>query len=75
MVRPTITIEVDEKTAQTLAQASLEERQKVEALLRLRLRELASEDAASLTETMDAMAQRAAERGLTADELDAMLRG
>jgi len=75
MPNPTITIPVDPQTAQAYDSASPQEKRKLQALLSLRLRELASEDFPSLQEVLDKVGQKARARGLTPEILDSLLKG
>ena len=70
----TITLEVDEESARAFAQASEQERRKLEVLLRLRLRELTTRRTRPLAEIMDEMSRTAEERGLTPEILESLLR-
>ena len=69
----TISIEVDPDSARIFSEASLEERQKLELLLRLRLRELTTGPVRSLREIMDEIGARAEARGLTPEILESLL--
>jgi hypothetical protein len=69
-----ITIEVDPQTAQAYGSAREEERKKIQALLRLRARELAVEKRPSLSEVMDEVGRKAQARGLTPELLESLLR-
>ncbi|MGC4007157.1 MAG: hypothetical protein QM811_30125 [Pirellulales bacterium] len=69
----TISIEVDSATADAFANASEQERRKLELLLGLRLRELTSDPSRSLTEIMDSIGRSAESRGLTAEQLESLL--
>lgn len=71
----TNSIEVDSEPARAFAQASEEDRRKLELLLRLRLRELTVAPARPLKQIMDEMGREAEERGLTPDILKALLNG
>jgi hypothetical protein len=73
MATEPITIEVDEAAARIFKSASPEERRKLEALLSLQLLEVA-DPKSSLRELMDAVGQRAQERGLTEERLQEILK-
>jgi hypothetical protein len=73
MSTETISIAVDADAAQTLCAASPEERQKIELLLRLRLRELTLGRVRSLGEIMDEIGAEAAAKGLSPEVLESML--
>lgn len=67
-----ITIHVDPTAAQAFKAASDEERRKVEALLSLRLLEVARSKE-SLVAVMDEISSKAQERGLTPEGLQSIL--
>jgi len=75
MQNPTITIPVDPQTAQAYDSASPQEKQKLQALLSLRLRELASGEYPSLQQVLDEVGRKARDRGLTSEVLDSLLKG
>jgi hypothetical protein len=75
MPNSTITIPLDPQTAQAYDSASPQEKRKLQALLSLRLRELASEDFPSLQEVLNKVGQKAKARGLTPEILDSLLKG
>ncbi len=73
MVAATMSIDLDPKTAEAVAEASPEERKKWALLLRLRLRELTSMSPRSLQEVMDDIGAKAAAAGLTPEILESLL--
>ncbi len=75
MATASISIEVDEATARTYAEASDEDRRKMQLLLRLRLQELTVGKPRPLLEVMDDMGQYAAAQGLTPEILESLLNG
>lgn len=75
MAKPTITIPLDPETARVYDSASPEEKRKMEALLSLWLRELATGDYASLQQVLDEVGRKAKARGLTPETLDFILKG
>ena len=75
MANPTITIPVDPQTAQVYNSAAPEERRRIQALLSLWLRELATGDSPSLQQVLDEVGRKAKARGLTPEMLDSLLRG
>ena len=75
MPNPTITISLDPQTAQAYDSASPQEKRKLQALLSLRLRELASTEYPSLQKTLDEVGRKAKDRGLTPEILDSLLKG
>jgi hypothetical protein len=74
MPESTITIEVDQQTAQAYSAAREEEQRKIQALLRLRARELAVEKGPNLDQILDEVGRKAKARGLTPEILDSLLR-
>jgi hypothetical protein len=74
MPTPTITIPVDEPTAEAYATASDQDKRKIELLLSLRLRELTQLPSAGLNAVMDRMADDAAARGLNPSNLESLLK-
>jgi len=75
VANPTITIPVDPQTAQVYNSAAPEERRKIQALLSLWLRELATGDSPSLQQVLDEVGRKAKARGLTPEMLDSLLKG
>ena len=73
MTDTTITIPIDSDTARIYSTASADEQQKLQLLLRLRLRELTSHPQRPLSEIMDEIGRQAEARGLTPDLLDSLL--
>ncbi|MGE3808771.1 MAG: hypothetical protein AB7K24_29250 [Gemmataceae bacterium] len=69
----TISIEVDPDTARALSQASVEDQQKMQLLLRLRLRELTANPSRTLQQIMDEIGKEAETRGLTPELLEKLL--
>lgn len=67
-----ITIHVDPAAAKAFKAASDDERRKFEALLNLRLREVAGSKE-SLSEVLDEISRQAQARGLTPETLQAIL--
>jgi hypothetical protein len=74
MTTATISIEVDSDAARAFAQASVEERRKLELLLALRLRELTTGPVRPLRQIMDEIGANAAARGMTPEILDSLLK-
>lgn len=68
-----ITLEVDSEAAQAFKSVSAEEREKLQILLGVWLRDYARADAASLKETMDEISRSAQSRGLTPEILESIL--
>jgi ferritin-like protein len=75
MAISTISIKVDAEAARAFAEASAEERRKLQLLLSLRLRELTACPARSLKEIMDDIGTRAEALGLTPEILESLLHG
>jgi hypothetical protein len=75
MLDPTITIPLDPQTAQVYNSAAPEEKRKIEALLRLWLREFASGERPPLQQILDEAGCKAKARGLTPELLDSILKG
>jgi len=75
VANPTITIPVDPQTAQVYNSAAPEERRRIQALLSLWLRELATGDSSSLQQVLDEVGRKAKARGLTPEMLDSLLKG
>jgi hypothetical protein len=75
MPNPTITIPLDPQTARAYESASPQEKRKMQALLSLRLRELASGQYPSLQQVLDEVGRKAKARGLTPEILDSLLKG
>jgi hypothetical protein len=71
MAISTINIPVESELAQVYQTVSDEERQKLQVLVSLWLRDLASQG--SLPALMDEISERAVERGLTPELLDSLL--
>lgn len=72
---PTITIPLDPQTARACDSAAPEQKRKIQALLRLWLRELAAGEFPSLQEVLDDVGRKAKDRGLTPEILDSLLKG
>jgi hypothetical protein len=73
MTNTTISIPVDEATALAYSQASVEERKKIQLLLRLRIHELFIQSDISLQQIMDDIGAQAEARGLTPQILETLL--
>ena len=73
MTNTTISIPVDDSTALAYSQASLEQQQKIQLLLSLRVRELFSPSDVSLQQIMDDIGAKAEARGLTPQILETLL--
>jgi len=66
-------LEIDSEAAQAFKSVSAEEREKLQILLGIWLREYVKADAVSLKETMGEMRQKAQSRGLTPEILESIL--
>jgi hypothetical protein len=75
MAKPTISIPLDPQTARAFKAAPREKKRKIQALLSLWLRELASGEDSSLQEVLDEVGRKAKARGLTPAVLDTLLKG
>jgi hypothetical protein len=75
MPNPTITIPLDPQTARAYDSAAPEEKQKIQALLSLWLRELATGQYPSLQAVLDEVGRKAKARGLRPEILDSLLKG
>lgn len=75
MSNPSITIPVDPETARAFDAAPPEKRRKMEALVGLWLRDLATDRVESLQEVLDEVGRKAQARGLTQEILDSILKG
>jgi hypothetical protein len=74
MAQPTITIQLDSETAKAYKSAPAGDQRKMQALLRLWLRELTAADSSTLKEIMSDVSKRARARGLTAERLETLLK-
>ncbi len=70
-----IPIPVDEATALAYSQVSAEGQQKIQILLRLRVRELFTKTDSSLQQIMDDIGANAESRGLTPEILETLFHG
>ena len=68
-----ISVEVDSEAARVFKSASAEEREKLQVLLGIWLKEFARADASSLKETLDEISRKAQSRGLTPEVLETIL--
>jgi hypothetical protein len=68
-----ITLEIDSAAAQAFNSVSAEEREKLQVLLGIWLKEYAKADTSSLKETMDEIGRSAQSRGLTPEILQSIL--
>jgi hypothetical protein len=73
MATETITKQLDSEAASVFRAARPEEQKRMEALLSLWLKEIASTENLSLKEVMDDMGRKAQERGLTPEILESIL--
>ena len=71
----TISIPLDPQTARAYAAARADERQKIQALLSLWLRELTASDGPTLEQVLNEVGNKAQSRGLTPEILDSLLKG
>jgi hypothetical protein len=70
-----ITIPLDSATAKAYRSAPPAEKKKMQALVRLCLRDLAAAKPVALNDLIDEVSEKAARRGLTPKILEALLKG
>jgi hypothetical protein len=75
MARNTITIQLDPDAARAYEAAPAADKRKMQVLLSLWLRELATSEPSSLKEAMSDLGRKARERGLTPEALQSLLKG
>ena len=75
MVTEPITLQIEVDAARAFKSASADEREKIQTLMSVLLREYAKTDVTSLKRTMDEIGERAQEKGLTPELLDSILKG
>jgi hypothetical protein len=75
MATTRITIPLDPETAKAYRGADAADKKKMLTLVRLWLRDLASEEPATLDHLLDEVSDKAVQRGLTPKILDALLKG
>jgi hypothetical protein len=68
-----ITIQVDSETASAFNKAPADQQRKMEALVNLWLKEIASADTRPLKEVMDEIGREAQRRGMTPELLESLL--
>ena len=73
MAQETITIQLDSETAKAYNSAPAGDQRKMQALLRLWLRDLAAADSSTLKEIMSDLSEKARARGLTPERLETLL--
>ena len=74
MARDTITIQLDSETAKAYNSAPASDQRKMQALLRLWLRDLAAADSSTLKEIISDLSKKAQARGLTPERLETLLK-
>ena len=75
MSAETITIPLDPEAARAYKAAADEDKKKMQALLSLWLRDLATTEPSALKEIMSDLSQKAQARGLTPEVLESLLKG
>lgn len=75
MPNSTVTISLDPQTARAYDSATPEDKRKIQALLSLWLRELATSKYPSLQQVLDEVGRKAKAQGLTPETLDSILKG
>lgn len=73
MATETITLEVDAEAARAFNSVSADEREKLQVLLGIWLKEYARADSLSLKATMDEIGEQTQRRGLTPEILESIL--
>lgn len=73
MAMETITLEIDSEAAQTFKSVSTDEREKLQVLFGIWLKEYAKAEGRSLKATMDEISGKARSRGLTPKILESIL--
>jgi hypothetical protein len=71
----TITIPLDPEAARAYEAAPADDKRKMQVLLSLWLRDLATSEPSSLKEVMDDLSRKARDRGLTPEALESLLKG
>ncbi len=74
MATEMITLEIDATAAQAFNSVSAEVRAKLQALMGIWLQEFSTTDGSTLLQTMDEISDNAKKRGLTARDLETILR-
>ena len=74
MVTETITLQVDPDAASIFRSASMEQREKLQLLLGIWLRQFGKDESQSLQQTMDEISLKAQSRGLTQEALEEILK-
>lgn len=74
MPNPTITIPLDPQTARAYDSAAPQEKRRIQVLLSLWLRELASSEFPPLQQVLDDIGRKAEARGLKPEMLEALLK-
>jgi hypothetical protein len=75
MATTRVTIPLDPQTARAYRGARPAEKKKMQALVRLWLRDLATAKPETLSHLLDEISEKAVQRGLTPEVLDALLKG
>jgi hypothetical protein len=75
MPNSSVTIPLDPQTARAYDSATPEDKRKIQALLSLWLRELATDQYPSLQHVLDEAGRKAKSRGLTPEILDSLMKG
>ena len=75
MPNSTVTIPLDPQSARAYDSATPEDKRKIQALLSLWLRDLATGQYPSLQQLLDEVGRKARARGLTPEILDSLLKG
>jgi hypothetical protein len=74
MAQETISIPLDSETAKAYNSAAASDQRKIQALVRLWLRDLAVADSSTLKEIITDLGKKARDRGLTSEILETLLK-
>ena len=74
MARDTITIQVDPEAAKAFKAAPADHKKKIQAVLSIWLKDLATAETATLKEIMKDVSKKARARGLTPEKLESLLK-
>jgi hypothetical protein len=74
MTTETITLQIDPDAANIFRSASSEQREKLQVLMGIWLRQLGKDQSSSLRQTMDEISNKAKARGLTAEAVEEILK-
>jgi hypothetical protein len=75
MVTEPVTLQIEVDAARAFRSASPDEQEKLQILMSVLMKEYSRTNSPSLKRTMDAIGERAREKGLTPELLDSILKG